>query len=183
MRVGRREERGDKWSAESGQEPVAWDDLSEPASKENFFYKKNFSPKNIFFFKEEPGRFIRTSSCSVETKLVQKRFSSSNKSRSGRRICHNLLQAKLFQQNLFKILFSKKRFFFKQDPVGREDLSEPPPASKQNFVFQKSVLQKTFFFFKQEPVAEKDLSEPPAASCKKTYIFFCFSQFSALNIR
>ena len=91
--------------------------------------------------------------------------------------------SKTFSTKLVQNTFLQKTFFFKQDPVGREDLSEPPPASKQNFVFQKSVLQKTFFFFKQEPVAEKDLSEPPAASCKKTYLFFCFSQFSALKIR
>ena len=127
--------------------------------------------------------------------------------RRARRIYQNLL---LLSRNK---TCSKKIFFFKQEPVGEEDLSEPP-ASKtfSTKLVQNTFLQKTFFlqtrpgraggfvrtssclkaklcffkilfFFKQEPVAEKDLSEPPAASCKKTYLFFCFSQFSALKIR
>ena len=73
--------RGDKWSAESGQEPVGEEDLSEPPASKTFSTKlvQNTFLQKTFFLQTRPGRargFVRTSSC-LKAKLCFSKICSS----------------------------------------------------------------------------------------------------------
>ena len=89
------------------------------------------------------------------------------------------------KQNFFKNLFNKL-VFFKQEPFVQEDF--------QNLLLpqSKTLFFKTLFFKKLFSSSNKSLSRrkicqnlllPRQPRASKTYLFFCFSQFSALKIR